>query len=133
VTFLLRLASVAMLIFGAGHALGGTNSWSPPGDTPVLQSMRSFRFDVMGVTRTYVDFYLGFGHYITILLVLQSVVLWQLGTIAKTNASLTRPIIAAMLAATVAGALVSWNYIFLVPVVFSGVIAVILAIALFAS
>lgn len=122
-----------MLIFAAGHALGGTNSWSPPGDTPVLQSMRSFRFDVMGVTRTYFDFYLGFGHYITILLVLQSVVLWQLGTIAKTNASLTRPIIAAILAATVAGALVSWNYIFLVPVVFSGVIAVILAIALFAS
>jgi len=68
----LRSASVITLLFAAGHAMGAVDSWSPSGETAVLGAMRSFHFDVMGTTRTYLDFYLGFGLYITVLLLLQA-------------------------------------------------------------
>ena len=43
---LLRIASGLTLLFAAGHAMGAMDSWSPPGDTDVLRSMRAFEFDV---------------------------------------------------------------------------------------
>jgi hypothetical protein len=81
-TLFLRIASVLTVLYAAGHAMGGTESWSPPGETDVLQSMRTFEFDVMGATRTYMHFYLGFGVYITVLLLLQAVLVWQLASVA---------------------------------------------------
>ena len=32
--------------------------------------MRSFRFDTMGVSRTYLDFYMGFGYALTVAYIL---------------------------------------------------------------
>ena len=70
---LLRIASVISLLFAAGHTLGGSDAWSPLGETEVLKSMRSFRFDVFGVSRTYLDFYLGFGFTLSVYLLLQAI------------------------------------------------------------
>jgi hypothetical protein len=95
--------------------------------------MRSFRFDTMGVTRTYLDFYLGFGLYIAVLLLLQAVLLWQLAAISKTDSATAGPMIAAFLAATLVGTLVIWRFIFIVPAVFSLACAACMAIALVRS
>ena len=86
-TFWLRAASAVTLLYAIGHALGGLESWSPAGPTATLDAMRSFEFDVMGRTRTYLDFYLGFGHYISALLLLQAALLWQLGAAAARGAA----------------------------------------------
>ena len=126
---LLRVASVITLLFAAGHTMGGLDSWSPPGDTEVLRSMRSFRFDAMGWTRTYWDFYVGFGLYITVLLLLQAVLLWQLASVAKAGSVRVRPLIASFLVVSAACAVVAWKFIVLPPVVFSLVIAACLAAA----
>ena len=58
---LLRVTAVIMLLFGVGHTLGGIHSWSPGGETEVLRAMRTFHFDAEGASRTYLDFYRGFG------------------------------------------------------------------------
>jgi hypothetical protein len=58
---LLRITSVISFLLAAGHTLGGWSSWSPVGDTDVLTSMRTFQFQTVGVTRSYLDFYRGFG------------------------------------------------------------------------
>ena len=76
--FWLRAAAAVTLLYALGHALGGLESWSPISANPTLDAMRTFEFDVMGRMRTYLDFYLGFGHIITVLLLLQAVLLWQL-------------------------------------------------------
>jgi hypothetical protein len=128
-TLFLRIASVVSLLFAAGHTLGGTESWSPPGETEVLRAMRSFRFDAEGVSRTYSDFYLGFGLTIGVYLLLQAVLLWQLATMAKADPVGVRPPIASFFLASVASAIVSWRYIFAVPVVFSVVVAACLGAA----
>jgi hypothetical protein len=58
---LLRVTAVITLLFAVGHTLGGIHSWSPGGETEVLRAMRTFHFDAEGASRTYLDFYRGFG------------------------------------------------------------------------
>ena len=128
-TLFLRIASVVSLLFAAGHTLGGTQSWSPPGETDVLRAMRSFRFDAEGASRTYSDFYLGFGFTISVYLLLQAVLLWQLATMARADPVGVRLPIVSFFLASVASALVSWRFIFAVPVVFSVVVAACLGAA----
>ena len=62
----LRIAAVISLIFAIGHTLGGLKGWSPLGDTDVLTAMKTFRFDVQGVNRSYYEFYRGFGFLLTV-------------------------------------------------------------------
>ena len=95
----LRVSAVISLLFTVGHFVGGMQNWSPMADNPVLESMRAVRFNVMGVDRSYFDFYMGFGHTATVNLLLQSVLLWMLGNVARTHASFVRPMIAAFVVA----------------------------------
>ena len=130
-TLLLRIASILSLFFAAGHSSGGFSHWSPAGETEVLRAMRSFHFDAMGVSRTYLDFYLGFGFTISVYMLLQTVVLWQLATIARSDASRIRPLIGGFLLASILSAAVAWRFIFFIPVVCSGAIAVCLGLAFY--
>ena len=116
---LLRAASGLTLLFAAGHAVGAMDSWSPPGETDVLRSMRAFQFDVMGATRTYWHFYVGFGLYITVLLLLQAVLLWQLASLVRVDPSRVRPLLGTLSLAGVVGTGVIWTFIFAVPALFS--------------
>ena len=132
-TLFLRIASIVSLLFAAGHTMGGTQSWSPPGETEVLRAMRSFRFDAEGVSRSYYDFYLGFGFTISVYMLLQAVLLWQLATIARSEPLRVRPLIASFFLASLASAFVSWKFIFAIPVVFSALVAACLGPALLTS
>lgn len=128
-TLWLRTASVISLLFAAGHAAGGLKYWSPMGDNSVLQAMRNTRFDTMGVNRSYFDFLMGFGHLLTVAQLMQGVVLWQLGTLARTNALGVRPIVAVIALATVAGALLSWRFLFPIPALFALLLLIPLVVA----
>lgn len=127
---LLRIASIVSLLYAAGHTLGGLQSWSPPGDTEVLQAMRSFRFDAEGVSRTYWDFYVGFGLIISVFLLAQAVVLWQLATVSKNTPIHVRSIVAVLFVSVVANAVLAWKFFFAVPLVLAVAIALSLGLAL---
>jgi hypothetical protein len=132
-TLWLRVSSVISLFFAAGHTLGGRKDWSPQGESNVLRSMRTFRFEVFGVSRTYLDFYRGFGFTLSVTLILQAVVLWQLATLARTAPLQARPMVAAFALASLASALLSWRFIFPLPTVFAGVLTACLAMAFFSA
>src|SRR5256712_8348622 len=129
----LRLASLLMFLFAVGHSMGGMKSWSPAGDNDVLRAMHSVHFNAAGVSRTYLDFYMGFGWTLSIFLLLQAVLLWQLATIARTDPRSVRPSIASFFVATLASAVVSWGLILPPPVIFSAAIAICLGVAFFAA
>jgi len=128
----LRVASIVSLLFAAGHTLGGRQDWSPIGQTEVLASMRTVRFDVYGVSRSYLDFYRGFGYSLSVFLLLQALVLWQLVPIVKTSPATVRPILASFAVASAAGGIITWIYIFPIPAVFSAVLTAVLAVAFLA-
>ena len=130
---LLRVASIVTLVFAAGHSRGGLVSWSPQGENEVLRAMRSYQFDAMGWSRTYWEFYMGFGWIISVFMLLQAVLLWQLAPIAKADPRGLRPLIATFALANAACGVLAWRFIFLMPAIFSAVIAVCLAAAFVAA
>ena len=95
----------------------------------MLEAMKSHSFEVMGFKRTYWDFYFGFGLIISGFVLVQTIVLWQLGSLAKTDAVRVRPIIASFLIAFIVNALLAWKYFIAVPVVMTVAISVCLALA----
>jgi len=130
---LLRITAVVTLLFAVGHTLGGIHSWSPGGETEVLDAMRTFHFDAEGASRSYLDFYRGFGFLLSTHMLLEAALLWQLAALVKVNPKQARPMIAAMFLASVMGAILSWEFIFPLPVAFFSLIAGLLAAIYFES
>ena len=125
----LRIASVILLLFTVGHTLGGLQRWSPMGDNEVLRQMTAVRFDTMGASRTYLDFFMGFGWSLSIVMLLQTVLLWQMASLARTNASGVRPMIAVFALATLASGVIAWRFIFPVPALLSAALVIALVAA----
>jgi hypothetical protein len=128
-TIALRIAAILSLITAAGHTLGARSSWSPAGENDTLRNMRSFHMDVFGVSRTYHDFFMGFGLSLSIYLLLQTVLLWLIASLAKRDLASARPFIAVFLLASVALVCVSWVFIFPVPAAFSASVTVCLIVS----
>ena len=98
---LLRTAAVVALLLGVGHSLGAP--WTPvlgPAERVVIDAMKSDQFAVMGDTRSYWNFYVGFGWSISVYLVAQAIVLWQLAAQAKRDPRGVRPMVIVFLACT---------------------------------
>src|SRR6516162_6660322 len=127
----LRAAAVFTLLYCAGHTIG--MPWTPYTDavaTSVLETMKTHSFEDQGFKGTYWDLYFGFGLIISVYLLVQAVVLWQVASLAKTDAIRVRPIVVSFLVAFVINAALSWKYFFIVPVVLAVLTAICLAIAL---
>jgi hypothetical protein len=66
-------------------------------------------------------------------MLLQGVLLWQMASLARTEPARLRPMIAALVLATIAGGVIEWLLIIPIPVVFSAVLAACLAVAFFVT
>jgi hypothetical protein len=126
----LRIAAVLTFIHAVLHTIGGVLGNVPPGPAAVaVQAMKTNQFLLMGHPRTFWDFYRGMGLGATISLTADSVLFWQLGSLARTDALRLRPILAAFLIAYAVLALNSYTYFFLGPVIVEIFIAACLGLA----
>ena len=128
---LYRISSVLLLLFAAGHTSGFP--WSDPKWGVDLGSMRSTHFYIMGFSRTYWDFYVGFGLFVSVLLLLAVVLAWQLGGLPPESLALMRGTTWAFALCFAAITVVSWRYLFILPVAFSIVITLCLTAAAWLS
>jgi hypothetical protein len=92
------------------------------GDNPVLQAMRTVHFAVHGASRSYLDFYLGFGYSIAALQFMLAVLLWQLAALTTAGGRPMRPLIAVIALAILLCGAISFVFIFPLPAVFSAVL-----------
>jgi hypothetical protein len=129
----LRAAAVLSLLFALGHSLGGLHHWSPPGETEVLRSMGSFRFDALGSNRSYLDFYLGFGYIISVYGFAQAALLWQMASLPALPAVRLRPMVVTFLAVSAAATVLGWSFFFVLPTAFNLLILICLAFAWLAA
>jgi len=130
--FFLRVASVFTVLHCIGHTIGGVFGVdAPPGtkEGAVVEAMKSNQFDVMGATRSFWDFFIGFGITISVSSLVQAVVFWQLAGLAKTEPRRIRPIIAAFLFANLGFAVLAWRYFFMPPLVGAVLTTIILGLA----
>ena len=133
-TILLRIASVLTIVHAALHTIGGVFGKPTPGAAEVaFAAMQTNHFPLMGLTRTYADFYLGLGLAVTIFLTAEGIVFWQLGTLAKIEAHRLRPILATFMIAYLVFAMVSGLYFFQGPVVAEVLIGVCLGLAIYSA
>jgi len=130
---LLRISSVISFLFTLGHMLGSLQEWSPMEENAVFNAMRTVHFDVGGASRSYHDFYMGFGHSISIAMLLQSVLLWQLASVARAGTTSVRPMILAFVVASAASTFVAWRFVIPIPALFSLVLTATLVLALVSS
>ena len=128
-SFLFRVASVLLILFAVGHTLGFRRVDPRWGVDSLIAQLRSTHFAVQGFSRSYWDFFTGFGLFVTMLLLFAAVVSWQLGGLPREVLS-TMPLITWSLAICfLLVTVLSYRYFFIVPVIFSGVIAVCLILA----
>src|SRR5580692_2043803 len=126
-----RIAAVFILLFDAGHTSGFP--WSDPKWAVDLSSMRSTHFDILGFSRTYWDFYVGFGLFVTVFLLLAAMLAWQLGGLPANTRARMRGTAWTLALCFAAVTVLSWRYFFIVPIVSSMVITVCLIVAAWLS
>jgi len=122
-TLWLRVASILTLIHALLHTIGGVFGKPKDEQVPVIDAMKAHQFLVMGSPRTYWDFFFGYGLILGICLLVEAVLFWQLGDIAKTQPKLVRPILAAFILAFCGTAIIAGRYFFLAPAVTEVIIA----------
>lgn len=124
-----RIAAALLLLFAVGHTLGFRQSDPSWGLDATIQSMRTIRFDMQGFQRTYWDFFVGAGLSTGVLYVFAAALAWQLGGLPAATLAGMRGIAWAFALAFATLTVVSWMYLFVIPVAFSAAITLCLAAA----
>ena len=128
-----RIASVLIFLFAVGHSAGFRKSEPKWGVDSLLASMQSIHFEAQGFTRTYWEFYTGFGLLVSVFFVFAAVLAWYLGGLPTSMLGLMRVPAWALAICFVIVTILCWRYFFLAPVVFSAIISVCLIVAAWLS
>jgi hypothetical protein len=128
-----RIAAVLLLLLAVGHTLGFRQSDPTWGVDALLVAMRSIHFDVQGFSRTYWDLFQAAGFCVGIFYFLAAILAWQLGSLPAATLALMRGTAWAFALCFAAIAVVSWRYLFVLPIVFSTVITLCLIAAAWLS
>ena len=117
--WLYRTASILLVLFAAGHTFGFLQVDPQWRVDSLVQSMKSTQFNANGSERTYWDFYVGFGLFVSLFMAFAALLAWQIGNLPPATL-VSMPIVRWGFATCFAGlAYLSWRYFFLVPVIFS--------------
>jgi hypothetical protein len=132
-SILYRVAAVFLLVFAVGHTLGFRQSDPNWGVDALLGSMRSIHFDVQGFNRTYWDLFVAAGFSVGVFYLFAAILAWQLGGLPAEILVRMRGIAWAFALCFAAITIVSWRYLFILPIVFSIVITLCLVSAAWLS
>jgi hypothetical protein len=128
-----RIAAALLLLFALGHTLGFRQSDPAWGVDGLLASMRSTHFDVQGFTRTYWDLFQAAGFSVGVFYFFAAILAWQLGGLPAATLALMRGTAWAFALCFAAITVVSWKYLFILPIAFSIVITLCLTVAAWLS
>src|SRR5262252_9438742 len=128
-----RTAAGLLLLFAVGHTLGFRQSDPQWGVDALLGSMRSIHFDVQGFNRTYWDLFVAAGFSVGVFYLFAAILAWQLGGLTADTLARVRGTAWAFALCFAAISVVSWRYLFVLPIVFSVVITLCLTAAAWLS
>jgi hypothetical protein len=130
---LYRVAAILLLLFAAGHTLGFRQSDPTWGVDVLLRSMRSIHFNVQGFNRTYWDLFVAAGFSVGVFYLFAAILAWQLGGLPVATLALMRGTAWAFALCFAAITIVSWRYLFIIPIAFSIAVTVCLTAAAWMS
>ena len=123
-----RAAAVLLLLFAVGHTFSFNLVDPRWGLDNMLSQMRSIRFGIGGIERTYWDFYVGSGLTVGVLYLFSAVLAWQLGTLGPDTLRQLRLVTWAFPLAYAGVAAVSMIHLFMIPIAFSIAVTACLAV-----
>src|SRR5947209_10012934 len=119
-----RIAAGFLLLFAAGHTLGFRQSDPQWGVDALLGSMRSIHFDVQGSSRTYWDLFVAAGLSVGVFYLFAAILAWQMGGLPAETLARLRGMAWTFVLCFAAVTVVSWIYLFILPIIFSLVITI---------
>jgi len=124
-----RVASAVAVLQWAAHTTMFVRATPRhgPEEVAVVETMQSHRFAFAGASRSYWDFYYGYGLMAAFVVLIEAVLFWQLAGAVTDAPRLTRSIAVLFLAFNVGHALLAARYFFVTPIVPDVLIAVCLA------
>jgi hypothetical protein len=117
-----RIAAVLLLLFAIGHTLGFRQSDPAWGVGALLSSMQSMHFDVQGFHRSYWNLFEAAGFSVGAFYFFAAILAWQLGRLPPATLALMRGTLWAFALCFAAITIVSWRYLFILPIAFAIVI-----------
>jgi hypothetical protein len=129
-TLLYRIAAVLYALFAAAHTAGFLRFVPPTAESvAVRDAMFNTHFALHGGTFSYGGFYNGFGLSVSVYLLFAAFLAWHLGALAKRDPAAIGALGFVFCAMQVAQLVICIVYFFVPPIVFSAVIALLLALA----
>jgi hypothetical protein len=125
---LYRVSNVLLVLFAAAHSLG-FRQVDPKWNVDATIAAMKTTFQVQGQTRSYWDFFTGFGFFATALVLFCAILSWQF---AKLPAEVLKQLSLArwaLAACFVALTTLTWFCVAPVPAIFSAVITLVLILA----
>lgn len=132
-SLLYRIAAVLLLLFAISHTLGFQQSDPKWGVDALLASMRSIHFDVLGFNRSYWDFFVAAGYSVGALYLFAAILAWQMGGLPAAVLARMQGIAWTFALCFAAISVVSWRYLFAIPIALSSMITLCLAAAAWLS
>jgi hypothetical protein len=128
-SLLYRVASVLLVLFGLGHQLGFRRVDPRWGVDSAIGALKATQFQVQGMTRTYWDFFSGFGFFVTVLLFFSAILAFHLAGLSKESLRSLSLVTWAFAVSFGVIALLTWRYFFIAPLIFSSLVALCLLMA----
>jgi hypothetical protein len=124
-----KIAAVLLLLFSIGHTLGFRQidpQWKVDAQ---IAAMQKVHFEVQGFDRTYWDFYVGFGLFVSVFLLFAAILAWQLGGMTPEILAMIPTVKWSLALCFIGITILSCKYFFIAPVVFSSFITLCLIVA----
>lgn len=126
-SLLYRIAAVALVLFAISHTIGFTQADPRPDVNALLESMRALHFDMLGTQRTYWELFLALGYQVSLFLLFAALLAWTLGGLAPETRAQMRGVTWGFAACFAGLLVVACLDLFIVPIVFAGVVTLLLA------
>lgn len=118
-----KAVAAILVLYALGHTLGFAHVDPRWGVDAPLAQLKTITFAAQGTPgRTYWGFYVGFGYFCSVLMLLAAVIAWQLGVVPRETLHSLQLMSWSFAAAFVIATVITWRYFFTAPVVFSAII-----------
>ena len=124
-----KIAAVLLLLFSIGHTLGFRQTDPQWKVEALVAEMQKIHFDAQGFDRSYWDFFVGFGLFVSVFLLFSAILAWQLGGMTAEILALIPAVKWSLALCFIGVTILSWKYFFVVPIVFSSLITLCLIVA----
>jgi len=129
-SILFRIVAVVFVLFAAGHTVGFL-SFKPNTEQAlaVRDAMNNVHFEAQGKIFSYGGWYRGFGLTATFAMLFEAFLAWRLGSMAKRGAPDVLALGWGFFVWQLPGLALSYLYFGITPMIFSAVVAVLVAVA----